>query len=725
MKIQMLWVGASAVAALGWYGTAGAQTAATTPADSSGDTLTEVVVTAERRHTDLQQTPISATVLSGSDLAGMGVMTVDQLQFSTPGATIDNFGQGIDFNIRGIGKAEHNSQTTVGVVTYRDGVATFPGYFQEEPYFDIANVEILRGPQGTFSGQNATGGAVFVTTNDPVINGDTHGYVQAQIGNFEDFGLQGAVNLPINDTMAARIAFDSESRDSFYNISGPDGSHYPYNPGNVRLGAIRASFLWKPDDALSVLFKTDYDYLNMGAYPAAPYFATGDDPFSIGANSPQQALDRFARSILKVDYKLDDGITLRSVSGYQKGITAYKADLDGTNYLVPSEVFGDQVNEDLWSEEFNVISPDTGFFTWILGAYVDHDTYEFPAGQFYIGAPPGSIYSEYVLQGDNPESAYAAFGQASFQLAPSFQLQIGARYTATKTSNSVFVLQYGTPLSDEQTQKYVNTSGKVSLNWTIDPNNFLYAFISTGFRPGGLNVPVGLGVPSSFGAETLTDYELGWKTTAFDGHLRSQVDGFYDDYRHFQVSVGYPAFPTFAFELNNPNTTKLYGFEAQTEAVFGALSFDAGTMWMHSSLGQFYASDPRVVTPTPCNPTTGPSSAACVDVGGNPQTYAPNFTLNGSVAYKFAVGGGDTLTPRLSWGYVGPQWATIFDNPTYGDHLSGRSIGGAQLAWTHATWVSTLYATNITDQHYVGALNSNLTFYGPPRQFGVRVLKTF
>jgi len=142
--------------ALGWYGTSAAQSVgATTPQTSSADAsqrvvLEEVVVTAERRHTDAQHTPIAATVLTGSDLTGMGVISIDSLQFVTPGATVNNFGQGIDFNIRGIGKAEHNSQTTVGVVTYRDGIATFPGYFQEEPYYDVAKVEILRGPQGTF-----------------------------------------------------------------------------------------------------------------------------------------------------------------------------------------------------------------------------------------------------------------------------------------------------------------------------------------------------------------------------------------------------------------------------------------------------------------------------------------------------------------------------------------------------------------------------------------------
>ena len=134
---------------------------------SSDGTVETVVVTAERRTENLQTTAIAATVLSGADLVNKGIVNVDSLQFAVPNVTINNFGQGLDFNIRGIGKGEHNSQTTTGVITYRDGVATFPGYFTEEPYYDVASLEVLRGPQGTFVGQNSTGGAVFVTTNNP------------------------------------------------------------------------------------------------------------------------------------------------------------------------------------------------------------------------------------------------------------------------------------------------------------------------------------------------------------------------------------------------------------------------------------------------------------------------------------------------------------------------------------------------------------------------------
>ena len=206
MTIRALWLGASMLA-LGWSASATAQT--TTPASSgvpAASSVQEVVVTAERRTTNLQKTAIAATVLTGHDLIKNGVFTVDQLQFVSPSLTVNNFGQGNDVDIRGIGKGEHNTQTGTGVVTYRDGVATFPGYFQEEPYYDIASVEVLRGPQGTFSGQNATGGAVIVNSQNPVIGGGYDGYLLAHFGNYTDGGLQGAVNLPISDTRSPPVS---------------------------------------------------------------------------------------------------------------------------------------------------------------------------------------------------------------------------------------------------------------------------------------------------------------------------------------------------------------------------------------------------------------------------------------------------------------------------------------------------------------------------------------
>jgi iron complex outermembrane receptor protein len=749
MRTAILWAGASA-AVLAWCGEAQAQapqTQATQPANPSAGSQpesSEIVITARRRAENLMKTAISGTVLTGTDLANKGVMTVDALQFAAPSITVNNFGQGNDFNIRGIGKGEHNTQTTTGVITYRDGAPTFPGYVTEEPYYDVANVQVLRGPQGTIVGQNATGGAVFVNTNDPIINGGYHGYLTASYGNYNDIGAQGAVNLPVSSTFAARAAFYGERRGSFYHITGPVGSQYPYNKGDLRMYAGRLSLLWKPVDGLTITSKTDADYLDMGAYPADPYterfkYLPGTttpnpgytDLFDLTANAPQAARDKFIREILRAEYVFPSGIRFRSVSAYAKANTMYRADLDGTASDTPGSnnwAFFDSVNERQISEELNLISPDAQRFTWLAGAFGVWNKYWFlKPYQFVIDVayPFNLPAAQYRLQGTNPTNSLAAFGQVGYAITPALKAELGARYTVSHTTNHVDVLQYGTYILDEQAAKFHDFSYKASLGWTINPNHFLYGFVATGFRPGGLNVPVGLGAPAPFDSEKVQSFEVGWKGTFAGGHVRTTIDAFYNNYKNFQVTVGYPLFPVFGFELNVPGKTKIYGAEAELNVRTGRLSLDAGVNVLHSSLAEFYATDPRIPSFLPCDPFTGPASATCIDLKGQEQTYAPNFTFNASASYDFPLANGDTLTPRVNYGHVGSQWATLFENPQLGDRLSQRNIVNAQLAWAHRDWTITAYATNLTNQHYVAALNSNLDFAGAPRQYGIKVQKVF
>jgi iron complex outermembrane receptor protein len=355
--------------------------------------IEEVVVTAERRTENLMKTAITASVLSGEDLKNRNVINVEDLQFIAPNVTVNNLGQGNDFDIRGIGKGEHNTQTPVGVVTYRDGASTFPGYITDEPYYDISSVQVLRGPQGTFVGQNATGGAVFVTTNDPILGGGYDGYATAQYGNYNDAQLQGAVDIPIDDTLAVRLSAFGEREDSFYNVTDSDpadncpGDKYAgckpgYNAGDLNEAAARISVLWKPTSALTVSFKYDALYQDFGASFAVPYSQVlplgapvapygipnpyhNGNLFDVTANAPEGRMDREQRAILKIDYVFANGITLQSVSDYNVGNGRWRTDLDSTDYgnvsLIPyfgstsDWTFFDSVDETIYSEELNLI----------------------------------------------------------------------------------------------------------------------------------------------------------------------------------------------------------------------------------------------------------------------------------------------------------------------------------------------------------------------------------
>lgn len=721
---RKLWITTSAAVLL-WAGAAQAQqapAASTTASEQQESTLEEVVVTAERRTTNLQETAVAATVLSGADLENRGVTSLEQLQFVAPSTTVQNFGQGNFFNVRGIGKSEPTTAIGVGVTTYRDGVPVFPGYFQTEPYYDIGSVELLRGPQGTFAGTNATGGAVFINARNPDFTG-VNGYAMGQVGNYGNIKLQGAVNLPLTDTLAVRLAANSEVRDRFHTITGA----YTGHPGDVTSNSVRASLLWQPTTALRVLLKGDYNNLDFGGYPADPALAT-NDPFHVTANGPHSGQDETARVSLNVSYVLDNGITFRSITGYQDGISEFSTDLDGTSAL--NNTFYDRVEEEVWSQEFNIVSPDDQRLTWILGAFWQYDDVVFPVttfprGAYHVGFPEGAF--DYYIFGETPKETKAVFGQVSFDVSDRLQVQVGARWSeSTSTNDNVYTTYpaFGLALLQNDEVSAEKTTGKVSLNYKLDDNNFVYGFVATGFKMGGLNAPNFYVPASSFGPEDVTDYEFGWKSTMFDGRVRTQLGAYYMTYEGFQVVVGDPTVPLFNSIVNVAGETVLKGIEASAQMRLGQWSVDVGGAVSSSELGEFFAVDPRLAR-IPCNPRTGPAAGNCQNLSGNSQSYAPELTFNAGLQYEFALSGGATLTPRVDYSHIGEAWTSIFNNPALGDRLEARDIVNLKLTYQRNDWTIAAYAVNATDQTYIAAVNAGLRYAGPPRQYGLNLMKTF
>ena len=721
---RKLWISTSA-AVLMWCGAAHAQQAAPAP-DFSGEqatTLGDVVVTAERRTTNLQTTAVAASVLSGEELQNKGVSNIETLQFSVPSVTVQNSGQGNSFNIRGIGKTENNSSVGVGVITYRDGVAVFPAYFQNEPFFDIASLEVLRGPQGTFAGQNATGGAVFITEQNPDFGG-LGGYVTAQYGNYNDVRVQGAINLPLTDTLAARIAVNSENRDSFYDVIGTPSRG---EPGVLDSKSVRGSLLWTPNDQLRILLKSDYSIIDMGGYPASPITSTLP-LHTIATNGPYAAKDETARTVLNVSYEFANGITLRSISGAQYGTTLIRSDLDGAATL--PFTFYDEVEQRLLSQEFTLVSPDAGRLKWVLGAYYQDDLITFPPGQFvtrqYVSAAVPILYDT-LLEGRNPKTTAAGFGQISYDLTDALELQVGGRYTHSTVENDARLAAplLGLALTQNDRSEEDAVTGKVALNWTIDANNFAYAFVAQGHKAGGLNGPnLAFVAPKPFDGEDVTDIELGWKSTMFDGHLRTQIGAYYNVYQNFQINIGDPTVPSITSILNVTDDTIIYGLEASAQGRFGPLAFDAGLSVSSSELGRFFAADPRRARTGVCDQNNGPASGNCVNLEGNAQTYAPELTVSFGIQYDFPIGDG-VLTPRIDYSHIGETWASVFANEALGDKLEDRDIVNAQLTYETGDWKLQAYSTNLGDLEYVASVKAGLRYAGAPRQYGLRLTKNF
>ncbi len=728
--------------------------AASAKSSNTSSGIEEVVVTAEKRSMDLQKTSIAATVLQGDQLQSTGVFQMSDLQKASPSLSIQGAGLTQNVNIRGIGLDSGSPQVVPGVASYRDGLWE-PPIANTDAFYDIANVQVLRGPQGTFVGSNSTGGAIFITSNNPNFDG-VHGNVQVQGGNYSDFGGQGVVNLPISDDFAARIAVKGESRDSFYKQIGTSTSH----PGSLDERNGRLGLLWQPNDDLKILFKTEINAKSTGGYADTPaptttyYPFTPKDPFTLNYDTNTKNDELGIRNSLEINWNVfGDGTVLRSISGYQYLHVRNTYDTDATSRDVPfitivpgppfpipfqpKQVEHQLVIERPISQEFNLISPDTGRFKWILGAYYLHDT-----RKVINTNPSDGIPSDLVVNLFTTLQAEAVFGQATYNLTPSLQIQAGLRYTHDSSKNSqnntvqIHVRPpYGpgiivVPASGRESDNVL--TGKVTVNYTINDDNYLYAFAAKGFKAGGFD----LGRPVDiFKPEIVWDYEAGWKATLFNQHVHTQIGGFYNDYTNLQVSA--INFASGQNALTNIGKSTIEGMEASAQGRFGAWEFNLGAAYVYSKLGSLTIVDttsPPFPNPAPGVPQcTSPGvPAGCFDytpylatATGKPNPFSPRYTFNFGTAYTFLLPNSDTLTPRVNYAYISSQWSTLLQLHPATDFIPGRGLWDIQLAYTHGNWRAEAYVTNLLDKRYVlGQFGLN-NFEGPPRQFGLRLSRSF
>jgi iron complex outermembrane receptor protein len=534
-------------------------------------------------------------------------------------------------------------------------------------------------------------------------------------------------------------------------VAGP----FTGSDGRLALGAGRISALWEPTKAFKAVLKLDYMDEDM-SHPSGVFNGNTSTLFNVTQAGHLLGIERQFRAVLQLSYEFDNGITVKSISGYQIGKVAATIDANGAASTAAEITYHANSQDQTVSEEINVISPSTGRFQWVVGGVYQSDVVSQPNGSNWLSLTPGSTPTSiptpascpifFATRGAVPcetvlldqytatKDSAGVFGQASFDITPALKLQVGARYSSLsfRLDSLDELLVFNTPALGQRivgdTESDSKVTGKVDLTWNVDANNTLYGFVATGHKGGGVNglgvlLPIFPGVPlppatpaqlpAQFGPENVTDYEIGWKANAFDNHLHTQLGAFYNDYTGFQVAFFVPTLAA-GIDVNAPGHTIIYGVEAQAQAQFGAWALDFGTSYLHSSLGNISAIDSR-------NPLAG-----FVHLAGRQQTYAPPWTVQVGVQYTFDLPGDSTLTPRLDYGYVGPQWATLFEVRS-SDFLAARNLFNAQLVYQRPdNWRVTLYATNLFDERYVAAqVLDNLGVPGPPRQFGVRVLKSF
>lgn len=735
MKTMML--GGAALAVL-FTAPAFAQQEAVTSeaADSAEDNgLAEIVVTAQRRTEKLQDVAISATAFDPAALAAKSIVSIADLQTASPALSITDGGIIQAVNIRGIGLASNSPNVTAGVATYVDGIFQ-PPIVQANSFYDLASIEVLRGPQGTLVGSNSTGGAIFINSANPDLNSGLGGYFEVTGGNYDYVGSEAAINLPISSDFGMRVAGFYRNRDSYFHDVGP----FRNKAGRLREGGGRASFLWKPG-SFQALAKIAFNDRDGGGYPYRPIQGTAYSDYRVGDirtlsfDAPVANRDLAFQASLELRQELANGITLRSLTGYQNKRIKNLNDLDASQapalIVTPGGPvpFGDVsenyfAGEKVYTQEINIISPTDGPFDWILGGYFQRNDITVRILQRQAGFPTDILPK-------NQRTTTGFFAQGNYELAQGLELQTGVRYSTYKATGTGAVLigrdipgfpADGLMVADlTGSHKDSLVTGKVAVNWKIDSDNLLYALAARGYKPGGFNSAV-----SEFDKEKVMSYEAGWKSTLLGGKIRTQLSAFYNQYANFQFNVIEPS--TGFAGVQNLSSVKIKGAEAQVQGRFGGFGFDGNVAYVHSKLAPVVFVDDRLPGAGnlgPQCPPGVPNNPTCFNYtvksgGGGANLYAPKWTWSLGVDYRFELGGGATLSPRLNWSYVGSQFTSLAYSPATDLIRSRRLLSGMVTLRTASRLKVEAFGTNLTNRKYVSGQFGSNEFYGAPREYGLR-----
>ena len=693
--------------------------------------LTDIVVTAQRRTERLQNVAISATALDSAALAQKSVTNLADLQTASPALTISNGGIVQTVNIRGIGLASDSPNVTAGVATYVDGLFQ-PPIVQANSFYDLGSVEVLRGPQGTLVGSNSTGGAIFINSRNPDLTSGLGGYADLSYGNFNSVATEAALNVPLTADLGVRAAGFYRRNDSYYHDVGP----FNNVAGKLEEFGGRITALWQPG-SFQAIAKVQFNDRDTGGYAYRPIPGTTFAPFRVGDirtlsfDDPTGNRDLAFMASLELRQELANGITIRSLSGYQNKRIKNLYDLDASQ--APLTAGGD-ISQDYfagerqYSQEINIISPTDGAFDWILGGYFQRNDIIVRIYEDQGGFPTD-------IDPINQRTTMGVFAQGNYQLSQQLEIQLGGRYSTYKATGTGSVTigrgipgfpPQGLPVADlSGSHKDSRVTGKASLNWKPNEDNLVYALVARGYKPGGFNSST-----SEFAPETVMSYELGWKSSFLDNRIRTQINAFYNNYKGFHANVVETS--TGFSGVENISSAKIKGIEAQIQAKLGGLGFDASVAYIDSELASVTFVNVRNGLPSgtlgPQCPIGTPSAPPfCFDyrpfiqtTGDRPNLYAPKWTYNLGVDYRFNLGADMTLTPRVNFSYTASQFTYLGYSPV-SDRLPSRGLLSALITLRAGDWRVEAYGRNLTDKEYASGQFGINEFYGTPREYGVRV----
>lgn len=661
------------------------------PAASDPNVLETVTITSARKRNEwVQQVPLAIEVKSGEDLKAAGIARVQDIQSTVPGLVISTReGQG-GLSIRGVGTGDIGLGTDQSVAIHIDGVYQAFGGAGLSRLFDVERVEVLKGPQGTLYGRNATAGVINVISKAPR---DTFGAEgELSYGSFNTVTAQGMLNVPLGGDFAARLAFIGASSDGRITNSldgSKSGSYDDFWGLRARLrgplGAVRSDFTvqYIEDKSTSGLayMRDPLASTPNGSFTSAPYLR----------NPKQTRKDLNANLTLAIDVA---DVTLTSITGYGTHRGGYD--------IVLGAGGGGGAIEAGLNEPYNQVSQEfqASFLTensdWVLGLYyIDSDGRDQRRGKFFDAVVPGLILFQQDTQGSFAGGKAAAlFGDVNYRLSPKLKMNAGLRYNWEKKSATIWGAAtdpatggFDIPFPGSSgSESYTNVSGRLGLDYFVTKSTLLYGSISKGFKSGGA-VPLGIDPANALGfykPETLIAYEVGQKTNfgANAGFLN--LAAFHYDYTDkvelFQTNLADP----FTFFPRNVQKAKLTGLDASLEyRVARQWRVDANAAWLSAEYKKFFFNE----------------GGGSIDLSGNRLSRAPKLSYAlGLSMDNVQLADFGTLQARLEYTHRDKIFFTAFN--TAAESALSMVNFSARLETPGKRWSAYLAGRNLTNERY-------------------------
>jgi iron complex outermembrane receptor protein len=658
----------------------------------------EIVVSAQRRDENLQSVPIAVTALSGEALETKGAISTDMLQVAAPGLV--SYQRSIAFvpYLRGVGSNQTGSGIESSVAVYLDGV--YQGA-KAGNILDLANierVEVLKGPQGTLFGRNATGGAINIVTLAP--SKDASLDVSAGYGRFSEKRARLYATASITDTFMASVSFNGRWDNGY--IKNPT-SGVTLNPTEnvIAMAKVR----WDPSDDVVVDLSGSFSKVDNPTWvsphvrsgtltsgqAAGGLAAYGGQESLISTNNPVQ-WTKANRATLTTTLGLSDAIELNSITGYVETKAQSFVDLDASTKDQVHLMIGQQSLQ--FSQEIQLRSRHDGPLKWIVGAYYFwlKDGYGGPGEDLLVQSglparirPADLLVSGRSMTGVNAfgySNAYSGFGQATYEIAPSTRVTAGLRYSwerkRAKGTRYTYTAVAGTggglmpyngylvndglifsrtgPTTTMDVQKsWGDWSWRLAVDHNLNKNVMIYGTYSRGFKSGAYAVSSISATLQPVNPETLDAFELGIKSELFDRRLRLNVASFYYNYRDIQVSlVTGDGVSTY----QNAGKGRLYGIDVDmTAAVSSRLTINGGLNLLNSKYTDFpnaqvylpkvsgvtCQSTPRLISISEARDIAAgtPTGGNCnykLNATGQSMIFAPKLTANIGFDYEFPLG---------------------------------------------------------------------------------------